>query len=290
MAHLRQTWEELLGSDSRASDGYYIVSEFQSVHRRRRYPESLILAYDQTIQSIVTAIQQPIRYAGVGQYSIFARPQTWKKLQSTPHIVGIPGTQPKDKCLVVNSDLWNSFIDLSLWIDALCIHEWSLFTENISGVNRGVIYSLLTEHPNNRRPLTWERNQIEILMMEGEVFECIWTGKKLTRENYDLDHVIPLSVYPINEMWNLVPADAKFNRHKKRNRMPGKAALELARPRMLRSYENYIHSESLAEALQKDALMRFDGKVKTTNFSESLVTCAVGFIQTVAKARNVASF
>jgi transposase len=40
-------------------------------------------------QEIVNAIQQPIRYAGVGQYSVFTRPARWQKIQmqasSVPH-------------------------------------------------------------------------------------------------------------------------------------------------------------------------------------------------------------
>jgi hypothetical protein len=30
---------------------------------------------------------------------------------------------------------------------------------------------LLTNRPDNRRPLDWERNQIDLLMMEGRVFD-----------------------------------------------------------------------------------------------------------------------
>ena len=37
---------------------------------------------------------------------------------------------------------------------------------------RGDVYTLLTDRPDNRRPLDWERNQIDLLMMEGRVFEC----------------------------------------------------------------------------------------------------------------------
>ena len=75
-----------------------------------------------------------------------------------------------------------TFQELSLWIEALCIHEWCLFTETTeTGSQRGITYTLLTARPDNRRPLTWERNQMEILMMEGQVFECPWTHKVLRR-------------------------------------------------------------------------------------------------------------
>jgi hypothetical protein len=92
-------------------------------------------------------------------------------------VVCLPETLPTDVCVLVDAELWNSFCELSLWVEALCIHEWCLFTEILAGVERGIIYSLLTDRPTNRRPLTWERNQVEILMMEEVEFSCPWTGK-----------------------------------------------------------------------------------------------------------------
>ena len=86
---------------------------------------------------------------------------------------------------------------MSLWIEALCIHEWCLFTERAANVNRGAVHSLLTAWPDNRRPLTWERNQIDILMMASAEFICPWTEKQFTQDTaYDLDHILPIAVYP----------------------------------------------------------------------------------------------
>jgi hypothetical protein len=291
LTQLRLAWEQLIGGNSLASDGFYLVGEFQSAHRRSNYPVVLIAAYDRAIRDIANAIQQPVRYAGSGQYSVFDPPQTWKNLQtSQPHIVCIPGTQPNDRCVIIDAELWASFCDLSLWIEALCIHEWSLFTEGISGLDRGSVYTLLTDRPDNRRPLTWERNQVEILMMEGRVFECPWTGRQLTTQSYDLDHILPLSAYPINELWNLVPADANFNRNKKRDRLPGVSTLQAARPRMVVAYQHYTKSQTLASVLLDDALMRFNGRIEPGDLPNSIASCVAQFIEIIATSRNLASF
>ncbi len=291
LAALRQAWEQAIGGASMAADGFYLVSEFQSAHRRNNYPAGLVSAYEQALVDIADAIQQPVRYAGPGQYSVFDPPKSWKQLQATQlHIVCIPGTLPNERCIVVDAELWASFSELSLWIEALCIHEWSLFTESISGLDRGSVYTLLTDRPGNRRPLTWERNQVEILMMEGHIFECPWTGHKLTAQSYDLDHLLPLSAYPINELWNLVPADAAFNRHKKRDRLPGTSTLMAARPRLVIAYQHYNNSQTLADVLQHDALARFNGKIVQDDLPGSLAVCAAQFIETIGSARNLASF
>ena len=127
-------------------------------------------------------------------------------------------------------------------------------------MDRGVIYSFLTDRPDNRRPLTWERNQVEILMMEGNIFNCPWTGKALKQTNYDLDHILPVSIYPINEMWNSVPSDRTFNQHTKRDRLPDFDSSRYATPHLTRTYQLYNSTNSLSHVLQQDALARFDGK------------------------------
>ena len=107
---LRLAWEQLIGVNSLASDGFYLISEFQSSHRRSNYPTEMITAYDRAIRDISDAIQQPVRYAGPGQYSVFDPPQTWTQLLATRHhIVCIPGTQPNERCIVVDAELWISF-------------------------------------------------------------------------------------------------------------------------------------------------------------------------------------
>jgi hypothetical protein len=73
---------------------------------------------------------------------------------------------------VVPRELWRAFATLSLWIEALSLHEWCLYSERVvqpSGttVDRGDVYRLLTDRPDNRRPLTWERNRIDLLLLEG---------------------------------------------------------------------------------------------------------------------------
>jgi len=138
--------------------------------------------------------------------------------------------------VLIDTDLWQTFRDLSLWIEALCIHQWAMITPDFNSdmpndVTRGKVYQLLTDRPDNRRPLTWERNQIDILMMEGETFHCPWTKKRLRHGvSYDIDHLFPFSVYPINELWNLVPTDPHFNQHTKRDRVPDSQRLKAAEP------------------------------------------------------------
>lgn len=186
--------------------------------------------------------------------------------------------------------MWDAFRELSLWIEALSIHEWCLFTERVSqnpkseeieGLGqpdtgrtaqhiaeqttarpaaRGHIYELLTERPGNRRPLSRERNQVDILILEGHEFVCPWTQRAISKPgDYDLDHLTPISVLPINELWNLVPADARFNSHVKGNRLPSPQRLQQAVPRLALAYGHYQASTLLDRAMRDDVRVRFAG-------------------------------
>lgn len=297
LTELRQEWEAVLQTASLPSDGFFLISEFKAPRRRTSYPLSLQHAYNTAISRISHALLQPIRYAGPSQWSVFEEPRRARDLP--PGVVPLPGTQADHVCVVIKSGLWRSFRALSLWIEALSIHEWCLFSERVGDetgqrADRGQIYFLLTARPDNRRPLTWERNHVELLMMEGVTFVCPWTRKTLaTADDFDIDHLLPLAVYPVNELWNLLPADKTFNQHVKRDRIPSWARLTSAEPLIAEAYGKYEKSDALKQAVREDASVRFanlplDGAAN--GFALALAKHAVRFIEEVANARSVQRF
>jgi hypothetical protein len=237
------------------------------------------------------ALQMPIKYAGPGHWTVFAPPARYSQL---PGVRALPGTLPADVCLVVPPALWEAFQRLSLYVEALCLHEWALFTEAVGQerkIGRGEVYTLLTARPDNRRPLSWERNQVDILLHEGLGFTCPWTLKHLTQpQHYDLDHLLPLSIYPVNELWNLVPVDRVFNQHTKRDRVPDAGRLAAAEPWLAAAYRGYSASPALWRVLGEDAGLRFAGLGGDAGFAAALAGRAVQFIEAVAGARYVQRF
>jgi hypothetical protein len=285
---LRSAWERRFGI-SRASDGFLLVAELRVPRIAATYEQEIQGRFQDALNAIQKAVKLPIQYAGPGgsQYAIFPRPQP---AASWSDAISVPGTSPKEPCVLVEASLWAAFQELSLWIEALCIHEWSLLTESLalSVADRGKTYRLLTSRPDNRRPLTWERNQIELLMLEGKVFVCPWTGKELNPRKYAIDHIIPVAVYPTNELWNLVPSDHYFNSHTKRARMPSASRMEQARNRLAQTYELYLLSPSLKEALYSDLGVRFalEGIPEPGKVADTVVKATLA----IAEARSVERF
>ena len=294
LSELRRDWQKTIQHKTFPSDGFFLISEFKTPRRRASYPLHLQSAYDVAVAKISRAIQQPIRYAGKGEWEIFDKPNRASELSGD--VAFLPGSKSDDVCLVINSALWESFRDMSLWIEALSIHEWCLFSERVTQqlgkrIERGLVYSLLTSRPDNRRPLTWERNQIEVLMIEGVDFVCPWTRKTLSQAvSFDIDHLLPLAVYPTNELWNLLPADRKYNQHIKRDRIPNSARLLDALPFIAATYINYEKSKELSNAIHEDANVRFSELQSNDKFPSELAKRTVRFIEEVANARNAARF
>jgi len=277
------------------SDGYVVMNEMRAPRKRAQYPGELQTAYDQAVGAVSQTLEMPIRHAGPGEWTVFEKPARYKP--SAFRGTSIPGTRAGDRCLVIRAEIWGLFRDLSLWIEALCIHEWALFIEHVdqSGAepaDRGAVYRLLTDRPDNRRPLTWERNQIDILIMEGHEFVCPWTQRHIGPGTaYDIDHLVPVSLYPINEVWNLVPSDRDFNQHRKRDRLPGSERLRIAEPILARTYGIYTLAKPLAEALAEDVGLRFATvDLHSAGFASDMAGAAVAFIEQVAASRNWARF
>jgi hypothetical protein len=293
LTQLRQAWEQVVGP-SRPADGFFLIHEFRLSRRRAAYPAEFLALYETARKAVSRAIEYPIQYAGPGEWSVFERPQRFDGMGQL--MVAVPGTQASDKCLVVPAELWATFHRLSLWIEALCIHEWCLFSEQQAGpnalVHRGDVYQRLTDRPGNRRPLTWERNQIDLLLLEGHIFACPWTEKPIQAGvAYDLDHLVPLAIYPTNELWNLVPSDPAYNSHTKRDRLPTQARLQRARPYLVQAYACYALSSPLQQALREDVAVRFSAiSPGHPRFPEAVAEAVSDLVEQVAESRNLVRF
>jgi hypothetical protein len=288
LTNLRSAWAGHFGS-ARPSDGFLLVAELRVPRIAAGYPQQLQRAYRVALSAVTKALAQSIRYAGPGgeTYGVFPPP---RPAADWPGTVKVPGTSPEQPGVLVRADLWSAFRELSLWIEALCVHEWSLFIEGVasSDADRGQAYYLLTSRPDNRRPLSWERNQIELLMLEGKTFVCPWRGKNLALRSYAIDHIIPVSVYPTNELWNLIPSDGYFNAHVKRARMPTSHRMESATINLAQTYGLYMGSQTLGQALRSDLQERFT--LSRIGNAEDIAKAVADTTLAIADARSVERF
>ena len=73
--------------------------------------------------------------------------------------------------------------------------------------------------PATRNSLTKQRKFWENIFNEFGSIECIYTGEKLSKNNFHVEHFVPYSFVSHDQIWNLVPVDPKFNMSKS-NKLP----------------------------------------------------------------------
>ena len=283
LRELRRAWEEVHGPSGGAG-GWLLVEHLRVARTRAGYDAAFLKRYRGTLKQIQVSLRQPLQYAGEGRWSVFTKPVA---ARDAANAARVPGTEPGEPVTIVDPELWNAFRDVSLWVEALAIHEWSLFTERVAGVSRGEAYQALTERPDNRLPTSWERNHVALLMDEGHEIRCPWTQRRLGRDAFDIDHVVPVSIHPFHELWNLIPSDAEFNRHRKRARLPGPDALARALPHLTRTYQTYAASPDLEEALRSDVAIRFAGAPTS---ADAIARSVADLTESIAALRNVGRF
>ena len=81
------------------------------------------------------------------------------------------------------------------------------------------------------------RNTSAIRAILSQEKECVWSGKRLKGENYDVDHVLPFSVWLNNDLWNMLPTNRKLNQQQKKTKIPTPSLIE-RRAEVIKHYWN----------------------------------------------------
>ncbi|UFK97736.1 HNH endonuclease domain-containing protein [Kaistella faecalis] len=129
------------------------------------------------------------------------------------------------------------------------LFKWAEFSVNASRNNLSVqkVLNEVLKSPITERNIAESKNLYRaILKKEGAVF-CVWTGKKIAK--YDIDHLIPFSVWKNNDLWNLLPSEAITN-NKKRDKIPTPDMIERQKDLILEYWE--IIFENQATRFQKE--------------------------------------
>lgn len=170
------------------------------------------------LRDIVDAIRSgPVQYSGGA-------------LETGPVFAYDPGTRR----VLMPADLWREFSLLGHWIRDAVIVRWAELTGRFAyrqGISSAEVLPLLLAQPETERATSPARQAFEAVGWN----ECAWSGKRLTA-GFAIDHVIPLSLWGNNDLWNLVTADPKVNLNKS-DKLPTRALLWERQPTLIRSWE-----------------------------------------------------
>lgn len=170
-----------------------------------------------------TIKDQPMRYIGSSinagaHYSIFrpeVPPSRVMSVVDAAFLIESFGT------FSIPRDYYEAFRSFGSFItgqDAL-LFKWAEFSVNVSGKSLSIekVINEVLRDPVTEREVRESKKVYESVLRGMGKVRCAWTGKPLVK--YDIDHVIPFSVWKNNDLWNLLPVASAVNTHK-RDRIP----------------------------------------------------------------------
>ena len=144
-----------------------------------------------------------------------------------------------DMC--IPQHLWVALRRFDAWIEPSIVMEWSRLIKQYAerqgrSIDDAVIFnSMVLEEDDREVKLAREQ---ALSMIEREPLFCMWSQKRLTSKNLDIDHCFPWSAWPCGDLWNLMPAHRHINQHKKRDRLPADTLLRQAEEQMMGWWSN----------------------------------------------------
>lgn len=129
------------------------------------------------------------------------------------------------------------------------LFKWAEFSVNASGqrlstqqVIKEVLRTPITTREVNESKILYKN----ILKEEGQVY-CVWTGSKISK--YDIDHMIPFSIWKNNDLWNLLPTRSSVNSSKS-NKIPSPLMIEKQKDLILEYW--HISNKYFPKRFQKE--------------------------------------
>ncbi|MEA5446754.1 class I SAM-dependent methyltransferase, partial [Gammaproteobacteria bacterium AB-CW1] len=164
--------------------------------------------------------------------------------------------------LTVPARLWQALQRFSVWIEPAIITEWQRLIADYSERQGKPLNELaLTQAmhwSDPERDVGLAREQALQLIEAGHPLHCVWSKKRLTPNNLDIDHCFPWSAWPCDDLWNLMPAHRATN-NQKSARLPSAETFQAAEERIINWWEQGYCRESKPLLTE-----RFHGEARAT--------------------------
>ncbi|WP_022730046.1 methyltransferase domain-containing protein [Fodinicurvata sediminis] len=127
--------------------------------------------------------------------------------------------------------LWRALARYDAWIEPALVNEWErlMFTyaeRQERQLDRDTLAQAL-RWSDPERNVAYARRLAAPLLEQNRLY-CVWSGKRLSARSLDIDHCLPWSAWPCEDLWNLMPSDRKVNQNQKREKLPAAERLAQA--------------------------------------------------------------
>ena len=194
------------------------------------------------------------------------------------------GYDTNTKCVVMHAALWRELTLMGHWIvDAVTV-RWASLTERFGrrqSITAGDVLTLLLARPAPERTTAMAR---EIYRSAG-VARCAWSDRPID-ERFAVDHVIPFSLWGNNDLWNLLPVDARLNSQKS-DKLPTAELIHERRLAIIHSWQ--VLRDAAPTAFDRQAAHLLGRSVSgPLAWEENLMGCLREAVELTALQRGVA--
>ncbi|ALO34604.1 SAM-dependent methyltransferase [Colwellia sp. MT41] len=170
---------------------------------------------------------------------------------------------------------WLAFNRYACWIEPVLVSEWVKTMASYAGNSQ---YKSPENQYKLHQALNWEepkRTTVEVRKRfeqlqehfsnkepKQEQIRCVWSEKSLN-QSYEIDHSLPFSRWPNNDLWNLLPTDSTVN-NQKSDRLPTEHKLKQAKERIQHWWQvAWLNEPSASES--STSLLRTAPSASLTN-------------------------
>jgi SAM-dependent methyltransferase len=118
--------------------------------------------------------------------------------------------------------LWIALQRYTVWIEPAIEAEWARLMQRFAeGQGRTLDRAALARAmawPDPARDVRVARERA-LALIETTDLRCAWSDKRLTPTTLAMDHCLPFAVWSCDDLWNLLPVDARVN-NRKSDRLP----------------------------------------------------------------------
>jgi len=122
------------------------------------------------------------------------------------------------------------------------LFQWAAFSVQASGKTLSMAHVLneVLKNPVTERDISASKALYRAILQQDGQVKCVWSGDTISR--YDIDHIIPFTIWKNNDLWNLLPARPDLN-NQKRDKIPSPALIENRRE-LITHYWDVIHKHT----------------------------------------------
>lgn len=184
-------------------------------------------------------VNMPMRYTGKQQYDFFTPDRN--KFGS----IKLDDYQIYNSSFLVNGFGYFSiseqhynifrYLGQTLYGTSTVMAKWKQKTNSLNA-NQEIVKDIIDKLSSDTLEI---RQTAPIRKLLHKNKECVWSGKELIGEKYDVDHLLPFSVWFNNDLWNMLPSDKALNQHKKRDKIPTRKLIEKRGDVIIDYWSNY---------------------------------------------------